>query len=39
MEQSGLPRWLCLGRWGEDAGDETSGPRGGWGRGSALGSA
>lgn len=30
---------LSLPRWGEGAGDEISGPRGGWGRGSALGSA
>lgn len=26
---------LSLPRWGEGAGDEISGPRGGWGRGSA----
>ena len=39
LEGSGLPSLLCLPRWGEGAGDEVSGPRGGWGRGSALGSA
>lgn len=30
-EGSGPPSLLCLPRWGEGAGDEVSGPRGGWG--------